>query len=154
MERHFPTWSCHPQPNTFYRCTARATNFIDFAYQVQMTLVKGDQAGIIFRFDGIRKAFYSCSISNKGTYALDIDNQQGFVSQLTSGSSSAIKTGLNQSNLVAVLARGSQIYLYVNGQYLASAQDSTYKNGAIGVIAEDDGHPTEALFSDAKVWKL
>jgi hypothetical protein len=43
---------------------------------------------------------------------------------------------------------------HVNGHYLASAQDSTYKNGAIGVIAEDDGHPTEALFSDAKVWKL
>lgn len=142
------------QPNMFYRCTGRATHFIDFAYQVQMTLVKGDLAGIIFRFDGVRKAFYSCDISNEGTYALNIYNRQGFVSRVISGSSSAIKTGPNQSNLVAVLARGSQIYLYVNGHYLASAQDSTYKNGAIGFIAEDDGHSTEALFSDAKVWRL
>jgi len=133
---------------------ARATNFIDFAYQVQVTLVKDDQAGIIFRFDSLKATFYSFYITSEGTYALNIDNQQGFISQLASGSSSAIKTGPNQSNLVAVLARGSQIYLYVNGQYLASVRDSTYKNGAIGVIAEDDGHPTEALFSDAKVWKL
>ncbi len=43
---------------------------------------------------------------------------------------------------------------YVNGQYLASVQDSTYKNGAIGVIAENNGHPTEALFNDDKVWRL
>jgi eukaryotic-like serine/threonine-protein kinase len=142
------------QPNMFYRCTARATNFIDFAYQVQVTLVKGDQAGIIFRFDEITATFYTFYISSEGTYALNTDNKQGFISQLANGSSSAIKTGPNQSNLVAVLARGSQISIYVNGQYLVSVQDSTYKSGAIGVIAENDGHPTEALFSDAKVWRL
>lgn len=142
------------QPNMFYRCTARATHFIDFAYQVQVTLVKGDQAGIIFRFDEITATFYTFYISSEGTYALNTDNKQGFISQLANGSSSAIKTGPNQSNLVAVLARGSQISLYVNGQYLASVQDSTYKSGAIGVIAENDGHPTQALFNDAKLWSL
>lgn len=142
------------QPDMFYRCTARATNFVDFAFQVQVTLVKGDQAGIIFRFDEITANSYTFYISSEGTYALNIDSKQGFISQLANGSSSAIKTGPNQSNLVAVLARGSQIYLYVNGQYLASVQDSTYKNGAIGVIAENNGHPTEALFNDVKVWSL
>jgi hypothetical protein len=142
------------QTNMFYRCTARSTNFINFAYQVQVTLVKGDQAGIIFRFDDIQATFYSFFISSEGTYALDTDNRNGFISELLNGSSPAIKTGLNQTNLLAVLVRGSQIALYVNGQYLASVQDSTYKSGSIGVIAENDGHPTEALCSDAKVWTL
>lgn len=140
------------QTNMFYRCTARSTNFINFAYQVQVTLVQGDQTGIIFRSDNIQATFYSFFLSSEGTYALDTDNHNGFISELTSGSSSAIKTGQNQPNLLAVLVRGSQIALYVNGQYLASVLDSAYKSGAIGVIATDDGHPTKALCSDAKVW--
>jgi serine/threonine protein kinase len=140
------------QSNMFYRCTARSTNFINFAYQVQVTLVKGDQAGIIFRFDDIQATFYSFFISSEGTYALDTDNRNGFTSELLNGSSPAIKIGQNQTNLLAVLVRNSQIALYVNGQFLASVQDNTYKSGAIGVIAVDDGRPTEALCSNAKVW--
>src|SRR6266704_5543585 len=71
---------------------------------------------------------------------------------LRSGSSPAINTGLNQTNLVAVVASGSTIDLHVNNQKIDSYSDSTYSQGLIGVAAADVNNPTEVVFSDAKVW--
>ncbi len=73
---------------------------------------------------------------------------------LTSNSSSAIKTGLNQSNLIAVVANGSTLDLFVNGQKIDSVLDSTYSHGQIGVVADATNNQTEVVYSNAKVWKL
>src|SRR6266853_1692739 len=40
------------QAGFFSSCHARATDFSDFAFQVQMNILKGDRGGIIFRSDG------------------------------------------------------------------------------------------------------
>ena len=73
---------------------------------------------------------------------------------LARGSSTAINTNVGQSNLIAVLAHGNEIDLYVNNRYLTSVQDSTYSHGQIGLVAEDQTQPAEVIFSNAKVWKL
>ncbi|HXZ05776.1 MAG TPA: hypothetical protein VEH81_13155, partial [Ktedonobacteraceae bacterium] len=54
---------------------------------------------------------------------------------LIDSSSSAINQGLNQTNLVAVIAQNSTIGLYVNHQLIGSVVDNTFSSGQIGVTA-------------------
>src|SRR6266704_1944750 len=134
-------------------------NFSDFAYQVQMTIVKGDGGGIIFRDDNARgKTYYFAIGQQSGVWGYKLwgfnncNSNNCKVSELRSGSSAAIKTGLNQSNLVAVVASGSTIDLYVNNHKIDSVSDNSYGSGQIGVAATYLKSPTEVVFSNAKVW--
>ena len=131
-------------------CYARNTTFSNFTYQVEMTIVKGDWGGIAFRFG------YFAYISPQGNYELDSFDGQNY-KIVGSGTSTAIKTGLNQSNLIAIVARGNTLELYVNELLITKVGDNTSSQGQIGVIASpggNQGHPTEVVFSNAKVWKL
>jgi hypothetical protein len=138
----------------FFRCAARHTDYSNFAYQVEATIQTGDEAGIIFRFDRALLTFYSFHISTDGAYRLDVDNRQGFVRTLSSGTSTAIKIGHNQTNLLTVVAQGPHLSLFVNKQYVTSVTDSTYSRGSIGVMAQDDFSATNVAFNNAEVWVL
>jgi len=143
------------QKNFFAVCLAQANNYTNFAYQVQVKITKGANGGIIFRSDSAGANFYIFSIGQDGNYFLDSYKNDSSLKGLSSGPSSAIKTGLNQSNLVAVVAQGSSFYLYVNQQYVATAHDSTYGSGEIGVFGGDfDTPPADVAFNNAQVWKL
>lgn len=139
--------------NTVY-CSASSTNFSNFVYQVQMTIVKGEFGGIFFRFNIAKFKGYQFNIGQDGTYSLylSVDSTGTHDQLLRSGSSSFFKTGLNQTNLIAIVASGSNIYLYVNKQYVTSASDSTYNSGQIGVLAGNITVPTEVMFRNAQVW--
>ena len=65
-----------------------------------------------------------------------------------------IHAGLNQPNVVAVVANNDSIALYVNHQFITSAIDNTYSQGQIGVAADNDNSPTTVVFRSAKVWTL
>jgi hypothetical protein len=56
--------------NTYMLCMAQAAHFGDLAYQVQMTIAKGDFGGIVFRADGLQTKYYSFFIDRSGTYTL------------------------------------------------------------------------------------
>jgi eukaryotic-like serine/threonine-protein kinase len=129
-------------------------NFSNFVYQVQLMIVKGDGGGIIFRVDNdyTKGDFYLFGIGQNGQYGLYIYKNYTSVSTLSSGPSTAINTGLNQSNLLTVVANGSNIDLYVNNHQIDGVSDSTYSQGHIGVFAGDLNGPTEVVFSNAKVW--
>ncbi len=73
---------------------------------------------------------------------------------LSSGTNGAIKKGLNQSNLVAAVANGNTISVYVNNEFIASVQDNTYTNGQIGIYSEGDNGPADIIASNARVWRL
>lgn len=142
------------QPGKFTTCTASSTQFSDFRYEVQMTIVKGDYGGILFRSNGINGNFYYFRIGQDGTYAFDISQHNNYWKTISSGYSSAIKTGLGQSNSIGVLANGGTFTFYVNNQELPPEDDATYTKGKIGVMADSRDRPTEVLFSDAKVWEI
>jgi serine/threonine protein kinase len=137
-------------------CSSSSPNFSNFAYQVQMTIVKGDGGGIFFRDDETKGNGYFFFIGQNADYSFwNYSNCNGNncnVSELRGGSSTAINTGLNQSNLVAVVASGRTIDLYVNNKKIDSVSDGSYSQGQIGVSASDVNSPTEVVFSDAKVW--
>ena len=134
-------------------------NFSDFAYQVQMTIVKGDGGGILFREDNARgNAYYFAIGQQSGVWGYKLwkfnncNSNNCKVPELRSGSSTAINTGLNQSNLMAVVAKGTTIDLYVNNHKIDSVSDNSYGSGQIGVAATYLKSPTEVVFSNAKVW--
>ena len=121
-----------------------------------MTIIKGDQGGIVFRANTNKGSFYYFHISTSGTYALETySNYNPTKPQpLIQGKDPAIKTGLNQTNLITVVANGSSLKFFVNMQQIASVSDGTYNGGKIGVIGEDIRNPTEVVFRNVVVWPL
>jgi serine/threonine protein kinase len=163
------TYHARAQVGYFQYCAANATNFADFAFQVEMSIISGNQAGgppsgagIVFRAppSGTFSA-YHFYVNLDGSYNLykvtDSSSSNGSptFTPLQTGFSPAIHTGLNQTNLITVIARGGSFYLYVNKQYITAVVDNSYKSGMIGVVANSsDTGGTEAAFRNAQVWQF
>ncbi len=140
-----------------YNCTAESTNFDNFVYQVQMTIVQGDCGALVFRALASNFQFYYFRVCADGQYTLFVyKNGQDIPPALVGPFSSvSVHTGLNQPNLIAIAAKGNTIDLYVNQKKIDSVSDSTYSKGQIAVAAELQATDmTEVIYSNAKVWKL
>ncbi len=138
-------------------CLAQATNFGDLAYQVQMTIVKGEFGGMVFRADSSQTKYYSFLIDRSGTYSLitSVDNTGTRDYVLHKGTSAFFKAGFNQVNLLAVIARGSSIYLYINQHYITSASDRSYRAGQIGLFGGNYTQaPADVVFRHVQIWQL
>jgi hypothetical protein len=138
------------QQGQAHYCPAGTTNFSDFAYEVQTTIVQGEQSGIVFRVNNTNHTFYFFHIDNQGNYALDIYNQN--VSTTLLSDNTPINSGSGQSNILAVVVNGSQIVLYMNYLPINNIIDTTYSQGEVGVAVSDSTNPTSAIFTNAKVW--
>jgi hypothetical protein len=144
------------QSNILLYCAASKTNFSNFVYRVRMTIVSGQRGGMIFRADATNSKFYLFRVAQDGTYDLYMypDKTGTNARKLTSGTATNMHTEQNASNLLAVVAHGSEIDLYINDRYQASANDSTFQSGAIGLVAENDGPPVDMAYTQAQVWRL
>jgi hypothetical protein len=133
-------------------CLAAKTDFRDFVYQVQATIIQGDCAGILFRMNGDAYDFFL--ICQDQSYAFYVHKPgEQLLSSVASGTSPAIQPGLNQSNFVAVAAQGSSIKLYVNHTPIGQVNDTVTTHGQIGLIADALSSPlTHATFRSAEVW--
>lgn len=139
-------------------CLNTAGTYTNFAMQIQMTIIKGYEAGIIFRADTIGVKLYAFAISSQGIYLL-VKAQNGSTNNaklLTGGNSSAINTGPNQSNQITVIARNNDLYLYINNTYLAMANDATSSAGLVGTIAlgGPSNTPVDVAYANLKIWTL
>ena len=134
-------------------CDAEAVTFANLTYEVQMTILKGDRGGMFFRQVGAQGPYYYFSIKIDGSYEFDSFNGSTLI-VLQRGTSPAVKTGLNQPNLLAVVAQGSGIDLYVNGQSIIHLNDGTSSSGLIGLAADATDLPAEVAFNNAKIWML
>ncbi len=144
-------------PNHFLPCFANVGSLSNLAFQVQMTILQGREGGLIFRAtatntSGLQGYFFG--IDDTGQYGLTavLDSIHGQSRNLASSSSSAVKAGSNQPNLLTVIAQGSTLTLYINKQYVTSVTDNTYSSGAIALYAIDVGEPADIAFSNAEVW--
>jgi len=148
--------SSQPVDGDFHACFALATDYSNFVYEVQMTIVSGSAGGIIFRASQTNSTFYYFRVGQDGSYDLHyyVDPIISDSHQLISGTSSAIHTGINQPNTIAVVANGSSFTFYVNQQQIASANDNTYSYGQIGVVAYNQGGTATVVYSNARVWTL
>ncbi len=145
-----------------YNFCGTGTGKLDnFVFQVQMKITQGDAGGLIFRANSADNpanfyAFTICtnSICTVGTYSLyKCLNHSCRGLKITQGASTAINGG-NQTNLLIVIARGHDIYLYVNTSLIAHVQDASLSSGNIGMTAFSAKNVTDAEFSNVQVWKL
>ena len=137
----------------FYNCNARSTNFGNLALQVQMVITQGDGGGVFFRSDFQGNNAYYFIVDVNGSYRLEVWKNNSMLAGLTGAISPAFKTGLNQSNTITVVAKGSNFSLFINRQYVASASDTNFTSGQIGLIADEDTHSTDVAYSNLQVWK-
>jgi len=145
-----------PLDGNFHACFALATDFSNFVFEVQMTIVSGYSGGIIFRANQANSTFYYFRAGQDGSYDLRVyvDKLIDHSHPLVSGSSPAIHAGYNQPNLIAVVARGSLLELYANQQPIITVNDSTYSHGQIGIVAYNQGGLATAVYRNARVWTL
>ncbi|MDQ6645434.1 MAG: serine/threonine protein kinase, partial [Chloroflexota bacterium] len=57
-----------PQNGVFHSCLALATNFADFAFEVQATIISGSSSGIVFRADRATTHLYYFIIDENGNF--------------------------------------------------------------------------------------
>lgn len=123
-----------------------------------MMVAQGDAGGLIFRANtsGQSPAFYYFRINQDGTYYLFlyVDSTATNARTLAHGTATGFNTGLNQTNLISVVAKGSTLGLDVNKQQITSVTDSTFTSGQIGLAAEYINGSTEVVYTNAKVWQL
>lgn len=136
-------------------CITSHYNLTDFALEVQMTIVKGDEAAIDLRSadDGGGSTYYFW-ISEAGTYGFEIYENSHLYKVLKAGSSPALNTVYNQTNLIAVVAQGNTFRLYVAKQLIATVhdQENSYSRGYIGFGVFSIDNLTQALFSNLMIW--
>ncbi len=129
---------------------------VNFALQVQISIVQGNYGGIIFGADatpGGASNAYRIDISPVGAYLLyQIKNKQSKVSQ--EGLDPAIKTGLNQPNVITIIVKNSNFYLYANSQFVISQKLTAYTPGEGDFEALSPDQPTDVAFSDMKIWSV
>lgn len=143
------------QSGYFQTCMAQTSNFSNFTLQVQMTILRGDFGGIIFRSSATSPKFYLLQFGVDGTYDLlgYISNNGNDAHGLLSSVTPAMK-GLNEPNLITLIARGSQLTIFVNKQYVDTVNDTLYKGGQIGFMAYYKASPAEVAYSNMQIWQL
>ena len=127
----------------------------NFALQVQMMIAQGDEGGVVFRANNSNSTFYLFRIGQSGAYDLYVyvDSQGSHARRLLSGSSALINTG-QQSNTITIIARGSNLYFYINQQYLDGTTDTNYLSGQIALFGESNTNSTNVAFSNLKIWTI
>jgi hypothetical protein len=142
-----------PTSPNYHGCAAQNTNVSNLAYEVEISIISGNCGAIIFRANVSLHQYYYFRICQDGSYQFLLYTQTGYATKtFINDSSPYIHTGLGALNLIAVVAMSNTFTLYINHQLINSVQDSTYSQGQIGLVADNDNSPTEVAFSNAKVW--
>jgi hypothetical protein len=127
--------------------------FSNLAFEANITILQGDYAGIWFRYDRSQGTRYLFFMDTQGNYGLTTD-ENDTISYLRQGSRPAAFRLGHQTNLLAIVAIGNTIAMYVNHQFLASITDTSYQQGQIGVFAQGINGGFDIIDSDVRVWKL
>ncbi|QBD79202.1 hypothetical protein EPA93_25765 [Ktedonosporobacter rubrisoli] len=140
------------QLNYYYYCNS-ANTYADFAFEVQMKIVKGDCGGLEIRNDGQGKAYHFEACAG-GHYSLVFtpDNTGNNNKTLLEGTTSYIQSATGALNTLGFFAKGPDLILFVNGYTLGHAQDNTYQKGYIGLLAFEYSFQTEVVYQNARIW--
>ena len=149
------------QANTIFRCEAQVAgaSYDNLSFQVDMTIVSGDCGGLTIRDNG--SSYYTgylltiCSDSSYFLYSETYDStvQKSVAHVVDNGTIVDFKS--DQTNKVAIMAKGSLIEGYVNGKKILSKNDTSFLDkGLIGLVVIDNSQATEVKFANAKVWSF
>ncbi|HTD18238.1 MAG TPA: LamG-like jellyroll fold domain-containing protein, partial [Ktedonobacteraceae bacterium] len=141
--------STQPNPGYFHACLAQATNYNNFVFEVQATLVSGDYMGLIFRSASDNYYYFRVDPTSQYTFKV---YQAGNDKVLSQGPGPTVNAG--QTYLLAVVANYGNFTFYVDHQQVAQLTDPTFSSGHIGVFVGDQTNSAVAVFRNAHVWTL
>jgi len=133
-------------------CFAPGSFFHDLAFQIQITILKGDSGGVFLRSQNSTN-YYLCYLNSDGSYVFSIlkDSQQQV---LKSDIDSKLVANPRLPHLLTVVARGSTTYLYIDKSFMVQIMDTTYSAGQVGLLASSATGQTDVAFQNVKVWGL
>jgi hypothetical protein len=134
-------------------CLAEEPVFANLALQVDMQILQGDVGGIIFRANG-RSSYYWFSLDSHGCYRLVLLTAAGQAQILSNDQFSCLSITMQNTNQLTVIAQNSNIYLYIDGNFIHQFSNSFLTKGQIGLMAIERTQPTTIAFSNLKVWQL
>lgn len=157
--------SCYFQNQTYHAADSLGTLSNCFsqleldngAFQVQVKLLKGESAGLLLRGSNDSKGFYFFYIKTDGSYGLAICTANGGHpdTSIKVGGSKAIHTKLGETNLLAIVAQGDTLDLYINQQHITTVKDTHASKGFVGVASYSTSlAATDAAFSNARAWRF
>jgi serine/threonine protein kinase len=144
-------YACH-NDGPLYKNNPQARNLSNFEFEVTMMITQGDCGGLTIRDDN-NGNHYVFEVCQDGSYAF-VKYTDGNGSTVVNGNSSAINQGTGQTNVIAVVANGSNFDLYVNSQKIKSASNNTYSQGSIGLVAGSASNETTVTYQNARVWTI
>ncbi len=122
-----------------------------FTIEVQMKLVQGDCGGFLLRSE--EPEDYQFIVCRDGTYSFSKYTDYTQAKILLTSSSPAISIGVNQVNIIAVVANKNMFDLYVNRQKIDTVHDNSYSHGQVALLAVSSTvDATEVIYNYAKVW--
>jgi serine/threonine protein kinase len=146
------------QANFLQTCESSILSYDNAALQVDVSLLSGSYAGLIFRAND--QQFYEFEIDNQGDFFFrrhDPNSTAGgtFTDLIPGTSSNAIARG-ERKNTLLVIANGSDFKLFINGVFVGEQHDSSYTGGQVGFDAETTPsvNTGQASFSNFKVFAV
>lgn len=147
----------------------RIPSLSNFALQVTMKVLHGipgksASGGIVFRAENSNAndqndTVYRIPVDVNGSYNFflgrNINCSRPSVGPYYCRSPfNAVHRGLDQTNMLTVIALNDIVYFYANGIFIDQASSNLSSSGYIGVFANGNHAATEVVFSDLKIWKL
>jgi len=128
-------------------------NLDDFYYEATSRYIQGPNDygyGLAVRGNRGMDQMYLFVIDELGSYRIYkvIDGKYTYLTNWTR--STLVHPG--QANRLGVLARGSSLEFFINGQSVMQVTDTSLAKGYIGLTVESDG--LQVAFSQARVWQV
>lgn len=134
------------------------SKYSNFAFEVYFRVTIGSCGGLAFRQGDAPENTpgYYWLLCDSGYYALLKVTPSGqSIPLIQATPASAIFAGYNATNLMGVVADGSKLSFYVNGQLITSYQDSTFSQGQLNLVAayvQGQTTPTQVIYWNANMW--
>lgn len=140
--------------NILQPCIAARPQYSDAAIQVDVTLISSADAGLVFRANASQNQFYDFEITNQGQFYLRYFDNSKSTSLIPKTASSSIEE-VGTKNTLLVIARGTDLQLFINGTFVGEIQDSTFSNGQVGVAAGTlSANVGDASFTNMRVYPI
>ena len=143
------------QANSFQICPSNTFSFDNATIQVEVSLLSGNLAGLIFRASG--NQYYDYEITDQGEFFLrrHIAGTGANYTYLVQNTKSDAIATVGQKNTLLVIASGDDFKLFINRVFVGEAHDGVLTSGqlgfATGTLASTNSG--RASFTNLKVFK-
>lgn len=143
------------------RWSPAGKNFTDGVYEVEATQVEGpldNGFGMLLRADAEKGDFYLFKVSGDGyvwigRYVDEVENQSIIGNRWFE--SPAVKTGLDETNKLRVVAESGNLIFFVNDSEVGRVTDNNFEEGDVGLFAQSLGlGGVRVLFDNLSVTPL